>query len=1072
MPSTAPYMAFISYRHADNAEEDKQWASWLHKQLETYEVPADLIGTSNLRGEPIPERIFPVFIDELSLPADANLSSAITDALERSRYLIVLCSPGAVASRYVNEEILHFKKLGRSNEIMAALIEGEPNASIDPAKTELADQSQTQECFPKSLQYSVDEQGHLIESQPLEPIAANFRLPNGSKGFTNPQAYHKHLLDQNPKSTKQDKARFLKQTQAYEEQINTAKLKVVAGILGVGLEQLTQRDKLYQLNKARIAARRARRVASSLAMLALVASVSGGLAYKLHKDSQVLKYNAELEAGRALMQEANTQVRDGGQTPALILGIRALNLTVDKSLHPSSEPLIKALESGVTVSIKKNENYSYKFADSENKLTFSPRYVLTETQRIYNSFSKIDKLGRDEYGDRSIGSFNLYTGEEKKELEIEEGNLSYLGVQINSGGIPFYSADSSMIVIKNGKGDSIKKIKTISSMGDHMPIFNDNYFIVPDDFAFSSSVYELPNFSFVRNIIAPNYRRKANHWDVREKELVIDDVHIQAQSFNNVKTELIFTSISSGEFKVVDVPCKYDRIIDATPSIAPYGQSVIFYGGKCVAQIDIRSGEVVWSQNLDFPGNKKGVSFVEHKKSMLTPFRFSPDSVFTVDEDYIYQINTKSKKIVNKIRLLNIDPTYDDRKPWYEEVPKYVVLSENKRLIYLVYTDKLFIFTNTEIPIEIGSVPIGEEITISDRHVFSENNKLLKFYNPKKIFRDVEFWLYGPGQDCKPCQSGSFNFADYIERDSFSFEPSDGVELAYNSRVTKLGIGRFILIGNPQKIYDRERDLTTPWVYVWDNMEKRLIKIIEASKGDDVKVSTSEYSDEVFVFLHRNSKEVKVSESVSYIYRLGKDVPQLEIKGNVLDAEFDPKRGGWLVLVGAKLFLYNSNGIYKELLEFDAFTSDITILGSEYMMVHHDDSYLAIYDLNSLNVVHKFSDINSFQYKYDEKAKMLAIYHRANVDVYDLKSGVIVRSLQSFYDDSLNPFDGDGYFIRLVIPGDYKDPFRPEARLYIREKLWRDRKELLKEAMSSLLESYHYYLTSPVEEVYRSFSLK
>ena len=33
------YLAFISYRHADNTEEDQQWATWLHQQLEVYDVP-------------------------------------------------------------------------------------------------------------------------------------------------------------------------------------------------------------------------------------------------------------------------------------------------------------------------------------------------------------------------------------------------------------------------------------------------------------------------------------------------------------------------------------------------------------------------------------------------------------------------------------------------------------------------------------------------------------------------------------------------------------------------------------------------------------------------------------------------------------------------------------------------------------------------------------------------------------------------------------------------------------------------------------------------------------------------
>src|SRR5262245_15222242 len=68
------YAAFISYRHADNRDEGRQWASWLHHALETYEVPADIAATHNDRGERIPERLYPVFRDEEELPADAHLS--------------------------------------------------------------------------------------------------------------------------------------------------------------------------------------------------------------------------------------------------------------------------------------------------------------------------------------------------------------------------------------------------------------------------------------------------------------------------------------------------------------------------------------------------------------------------------------------------------------------------------------------------------------------------------------------------------------------------------------------------------------------------------------------------------------------------------------------------------------------------------------------------------------------------------------------------------------------------------------------------------------------------------------
>jgi len=121
------YWCFISYRHADNKDEGRQWASWLHQQLETYEVPADLVGTKNERGEEIPSRIFPVFRDEEELGA-GSLTEKIFKALDHSKVLVVLCSPRAVQSDYVREEIRYFKKIGKAGHVYAALLDGGPAA--------------------------------------------------------------------------------------------------------------------------------------------------------------------------------------------------------------------------------------------------------------------------------------------------------------------------------------------------------------------------------------------------------------------------------------------------------------------------------------------------------------------------------------------------------------------------------------------------------------------------------------------------------------------------------------------------------------------------------------------------------------------------------------------------------------------------------------------------------------------------------------------------------------------------------------------------------------------------------
>jgi hypothetical protein len=109
------YQCFLSYRPADNRAEGRQWATWLHHVIETYDAPADIVGTRNERGGLIPSRIFPVVRDEEELPADADLSQPIAKAIENSEPLLVLCSPGAVGSRFVSQEIVRFKALGRKD---------------------------------------------------------------------------------------------------------------------------------------------------------------------------------------------------------------------------------------------------------------------------------------------------------------------------------------------------------------------------------------------------------------------------------------------------------------------------------------------------------------------------------------------------------------------------------------------------------------------------------------------------------------------------------------------------------------------------------------------------------------------------------------------------------------------------------------------------------------------------------------------------------------------------------------------------------------------------------------------
>ena len=269
---THQYLAFISYRHADNKQTGRQWATWLHQAIETYEIPKDLVGQKNARGDVIPERIFPIFRDEEELPADADLANAITRALDNTGLLIVLCSPNAVASTYVADEIDYFKKLGRSDQIIAAMIDGEPNASWDTSKQKQGFTA-SDECFPKPLQYAYDANGQPT-SQLAEPLAADFRVNHDGvleQGWASIEAYRQYLKASGSVSAKVINERVTR----YQAQQQLMLLKIIAGIIAVPLGALTKRDQAYQLELAQQKAKRLRQWLSGVATLAIVAIAAG-----------------------------------------------------------------------------------------------------------------------------------------------------------------------------------------------------------------------------------------------------------------------------------------------------------------------------------------------------------------------------------------------------------------------------------------------------------------------------------------------------------------------------------------------------------------------------------------------------------------------------------------------------------------------------------------------------------------------------------------------------------------------------------------------------------------------------
>ena len=191
------YRAFISYSHADKA-----WADWLHKALETYRVPSRLVGKETAAGI-IPRRLNPIFRDRDELASAHDLGRKVNEALAKSEALVVICSPHSAQSRWVNEEVLAFKRTGRTERIFCLIVDGEPGATDKPGR-------EAEECFCPALRCTLDANGQPTTER-TEPIAADARP--GKDGKAN------------------------------------AELKLIAGLLDVGFDQLKQREQHRKMQR-------------------------------------------------------------------------------------------------------------------------------------------------------------------------------------------------------------------------------------------------------------------------------------------------------------------------------------------------------------------------------------------------------------------------------------------------------------------------------------------------------------------------------------------------------------------------------------------------------------------------------------------------------------------------------------------------------------------------------------------------------------------------------------------------------------------------------------------------------
>ena len=261
------YEAFISYRHLDT---DRTAAMKLQKAIEGYRIP------KQLQEQAGRARLGKCFRDEDELPTSASLSEQIEDALKRSRYLIVICTPQTRESLWVMREVETFASYHGRDRILIALAEGEPSESFPPL----------------ILSRLVAGEGGVVE-EPSEPIGADLRDLSRKK-------------------------------------FDVEKLRIISTLIGCSFDDLRQRART----------RRTRIIASISAAITAISTGFGTFStYQQHRIEESYE-QIQVEQSEFLARESGELLASGDRYQAVQVALSALPLlsaSPDRPFVPSAQ---------------------------------------------------------------------------------------------------------------------------------------------------------------------------------------------------------------------------------------------------------------------------------------------------------------------------------------------------------------------------------------------------------------------------------------------------------------------------------------------------------------------------------------------------------------------------------------------------------------------------------------------------------------------------------------------------------------------------------------------------------------
>lgn len=526
MKDTYKYDAFISYRHV---EKDSFVAEQLHKALEEYKLGRKFKD----------KKIKRIFRDKDELPISSNLNDPITDALNNSEFLIIICSPQYLESKWCKRELEVFLEKHDKSKVITVLCEGEPN-----------------EAFPDEILYEERKENDKIVKVPVEPLAADVRGKNKKE---------------------------------IKKKINIEKLRILAQIIDVNFDDLKQRHRERKMRRAMV-------VATSFACVGIFLGVASTLvAFYINKQ------NVQIESQNKSLNEKNIKIEEQYHSLLLnqsdnlaessldlleegdILGAIELSLQAVTQYNGTDMPYNAKARYALTESLR-----IYDYGDTRQAIT---RIKMdSEISGVVVSEDVLTFLVYDSLGNLVL--WDAKTSEKLKEFKdlsssyynstiyIDNNTIAYIN---NEGILKIYDIEKEKVVAELDEGDA----KTVYSS------FDTDYFVV--EYLDSLSVHKKEDFEKICTIDDVGYKNLGNDFYFCENELIvsIDNVVNIVDLEKGIIKDSIYIPDESNE--VIDIVVRNEKIYILTGYASDKFENCL----TTIYSYDKNTMNAIWSKTYD-----------------------------------------------------------------------------------------------------------------------------------------------------------------------------------------------------------------------------------------------------------------------------------------------------------------------------------------------------------------------------------------------------------------------------------------------------------------------------------------